>query len=286
MSTAGNEGTIAAVTQVVTLGVTGQGAIGIQVEGTWVGTLQFECSVGGAYSTMNVTPPNSATAVTSTTANGIWLASAAGIRLIQIRASAWVSGSARIRLQSAAASAGSGGGGAAGAVTISDGSDAAEGSTTDAAVTGDNTGTVSAKLRGLNKVLADVWDSVNHWLKVSIQNASLLVTVGTGQGKTLLFKSIATGGAPFVVLVAADATKRIKVVNYVVVLSGAGSVSFGSDSGDDVTGPMAVATNGGVSCASDASTPLFQTGVNVDLSISVSGVGSPAAAGHIAYFLE
>jgi hypothetical protein len=50
------------------------------------------------------------------------------------------------------------------------------GTTTDAAVTGDNDGTLSAKQRGLNKILADVWDSVNHWFKVSIQNATLAVT--------------------------------------------------------------------------------------------------------------
>jgi hypothetical protein len=50
------------------------------------------------------------------------------------------------------------------------------GATTDSAVTGDNSGTISAKLRGLSKMLADMWDSGNHWLKVSIQNATLAVT--------------------------------------------------------------------------------------------------------------
>lgn len=45
-------------------------------------------------------------------------------------------------------------GGGKQAVTIADGDDVAEGSTTDAGVTGDTAGTVSAKLRGLNKELA------------------------------------------------------------------------------------------------------------------------------------
>src|SRR5581483_11811323 len=40
------------------------------------------------------------------------------------------------------------------------------GATADAAVTGDNAGTLSAKLRGLTKILADIWDSVNHRIKV------------------------------------------------------------------------------------------------------------------------
>lgn len=84
---------------------------------------------------------------------------------------------------------GSGGGG--GAVTIADGADVTQGAIADAAVTGDNAGTQSAKLRGVNKtlgeatdaaattdgslvailkrvrdVLQDVWDSVNGRLIV------------------------------------------------------------------------------------------------------------------------
>src|SRR3954466_5157023 len=49
---------------------------------------------------------------------------------------------------------------------IQDGSDVAQGTTTDTAVTGDNPGTQAAKLRGLAKILADIWDSVNHRIKV------------------------------------------------------------------------------------------------------------------------
>lgn len=51
-------------------------------------------------------------------------------------------------------------------VTVADGADAVEGTTTDVAVTGDNSGTISAKLRGLSKILADVWSSGSHWLLV------------------------------------------------------------------------------------------------------------------------
>ena len=50
------------------------------------------------------------------------------------------------------------------------------GSTADSAVVGDTSGSVNAKLRGINKILNNVWDSVNSWLKVSIQNATLAVT--------------------------------------------------------------------------------------------------------------
>lgn len=56
------------------------------------------------------------------------------------------------------------------AVSIADGSDVAEGATADAAITSDVAGTVSGKLRGLVKIFADVWDSVNHRLNVTVGN--------------------------------------------------------------------------------------------------------------------
>src|SRR5574337_873577 len=65
-----------------------------------------------------------------------------------------------------------GGGGGGGAVTVADGADTCEGSTTDIAVTGDNPGTISAKLRGINKILADVWDAVNHAFRVNLVSGS------------------------------------------------------------------------------------------------------------------
>lgn len=55
------------------------------------------------------------------------------------------------------------------AVYLYDGYDVTQGLTTDAAVVGDNTGTVSAKLRGLSKILNSVWDSASNLLAVKIQ---------------------------------------------------------------------------------------------------------------------
>jgi hypothetical protein len=69
-----------------------------------------------------------------------------------------------------------GGGGGGGAVTIADGSDVAEGATTDAAVVTDANGTVSGKLRGLVKILASVWDSANGRLKVDASAVAVPVT--------------------------------------------------------------------------------------------------------------
>ena len=74
---------------------------------------------------------------------------------------AWTSGNGTvISLLKKIASAGGS------AVSIADGSDVAQGATTDAAVTSDVNGTLSGKLRGIVKILASVWDSVNGRVKV------------------------------------------------------------------------------------------------------------------------
>jgi hypothetical protein len=62
------------------------------------------------------------------------------------------------------------------AVSLADGADVVEGELADAKVVGDNTGTVSAKLRGLNYLLALVTDTLNSRLNVFIANATLAVT--------------------------------------------------------------------------------------------------------------
>jgi hypothetical protein len=69
------------------------------------------------------------------------------------------------------------GGGGGGAVTVADGADVTQGAKADAAIT-DSTvsGTLMAFTKGLVKILADVWDSINHQLKVTVTNGSLAVT--------------------------------------------------------------------------------------------------------------
>lgn len=103
----------------------------------------------------------------------------------------------------------------------------------------------------------------------------------TGQGRTLLFATIAQSVAGTTQLVAADATKKIKVVSYVFTLSLAGTVKFTGTA--DLTGAMTFAANGGASAMAAPSAHFLETAVNAALSI-VSTVG--AANGHISYFLE
>jgi hypothetical protein len=174
-------GSITTQDQTVGLLAFGHGAVAIQITGTWSGTIQFEASLDGStYKSLSVSPTNAGAAVTSATGNNVWVGQIAGINYVRVRASAFASGTAVVTIQTVplagAGGSSSGGGGGGGAVTISDGSDVSEGATTDAAVAGDNDGTIQSKLRYLNKVLADIWVSASHYLKVSIQNATLAVT--------------------------------------------------------------------------------------------------------------
>lgn len=57
-----------------------------------------------------------------------------------------------------------------------DGNGETIGKISDAVVVGDNTGTVSAKLRGINKILNSAWDSVNSRLKVDASAVAVPVT--------------------------------------------------------------------------------------------------------------
>lgn len=100
------------------------------------------------------------------------------------------------------------GGGGGGAVTIAasgvasgayvagslvDGADTTQGLTTDAAVTGDNNGTLSAKLRGLTKILADVWDVTNHRLNIAVNKISGTISSVNSSTTTLSGNAAFTG---------------------------------------------------------------------------------------------
>lgn len=67
------------------------------------------------------------------------------------------------------------GGVGGGAMTVADGADVVEGSLADAKVVGDNSGTVSAKLRGLNYLLALVVNTVSGFLRTSTKTALVAV---------------------------------------------------------------------------------------------------------------
>ena len=105
----------------------------------------------------------------------------------------------------------------------------------------------------------------------------------TGEGKTLLFASVAQGAAGTTAIVAADATKKVKVVSYMIVLDAAGSFKF-NDGTVDLSGAVPVLISGGVGLAGAPSAHILETAaINRPFNIvTVTG----KAFGHISYYLE
>jgi len=98
----------------IDLNVGGQGTIGIQISGTWAGTISFLGSIDNTnYAAVQVYPLNSSTSVTTTTGNGIWTAPIAGLSSVRVVFTIYTSGSAVVnrRTTSTKSRVGSGGGG-------------------------------------------------------------------------------------------------------------------------------------------------------------------------------
>lgn len=102
---------------------------------------------------------------------------------------------------------------------------------------------------------------------------------GTGQAQSIAISTAASGATT---LVAADATRRINVVSFSVVASGAVTVQFTGTG--NLTGAMAFAANGGLSASGDAGGFLFQTAVNAPLAIVLGG--AVQVSGFLTYFLQ
>lgn len=97
---ASTSGNITAPAQTVTLDLDSFGTTGLQVTGTWTGTLVFEATVDGTnYVAIQVIDVASGALVTDTTANGSFLAAVAGFQRIRVRASALASGTAVVTLR-------------------------------------------------------------------------------------------------------------------------------------------------------------------------------------------
>lgn len=86
-------------------------------------------------------------------------------------------------------------------------------------------------------------------------------------------------------VVAATTGKRVVVVGYAIVASGAVAVKFTDGAGGtNLTGAMALAANGGVSYAGDITTPALAASVGNALVLNAGG--AVQVSGHIAYYLS
>lgn len=86
----------------VSLSVSGVASVGFQIAGTWTGTITFEGSIDGqTFTSLTVTPTDSTTGVTSTTANGVWLGACGGLAIVRARMTAAPTGTALVTIQGA-----------------------------------------------------------------------------------------------------------------------------------------------------------------------------------------
>lgn len=110
-------------------------------------------------------------------------------------------------------------------VEVANGADVNAGSTTDAAVTTDTNATLSAKIRGLVKILADVWDDVSNLLRVAVQN-----TVTIQDGGNVISVDDAGGSITADVTgdVGIDLRANTSVKRYMASLFGGGSTVGGT----------------------------------------------------------
>lgn len=124
--TANAQGTISTTTcpgaGCVDADTSNQGSIGIQVTGTWSGTITFQGSVNGTtFTSLVLVASNDIafTPVTTTTGNGVWNGSIAGLQKVRVVFTSYVSGSALVSIRSAQSAKKTGGGaGGGGGSTI------------------------------------------------------------------------------------------------------------------------------------------------------------------------
>lgn len=73
--------------------------VGVQLSGTWTGTVQFEGSLNGTtYVSVKADPSGSGSWVSEATSNGIWGADVAALKFFRVRASALSSGTITVDL--------------------------------------------------------------------------------------------------------------------------------------------------------------------------------------------
>lgn len=78
--------------------------VGVQLSGTWTGTVQFEGSVNGSsYVAVPARPSSGGSWASSATTTGVWAADVAGLLYFRVRASALESGSVTVHVASSTA---------------------------------------------------------------------------------------------------------------------------------------------------------------------------------------
>lgn len=151
--------------------VSGMGSVAFTITGTFSATITWEGSEDGTnYFSILATNYGSTVSATTATTTGIYLAGCSGLQNVRAHITAYTSGSITVTAHAVPLGGGgsSGGGGGGGSVSISDGSDVAQGTTTDAAWSLSGSGTVIALLKKMDLLInAFGLDNTNE-MKVSV----------------------------------------------------------------------------------------------------------------------
>lgn len=105
------------------------------------------------------------------------------------------------------------------------------------------------------------------------------------RGNTILFAAIDVASSGDNTIIAADGTKKIKVLSYTLVVDAAVTARWKSGS-TALSGAMSFSANGGVSSPSGSAGGgwLMETAANQALVLNLGG--AVGARGHVSYFLE
>lgn len=104
----------------------GWATVGVQLRGTWTGTVEFQVSIDlENWQTVDCTPTNSTASAENATANGQWNCPTASRSAFRVVATSWTSGTLEVFLRGSPAGGASSGGSGGGNVTVTDGNDTA-----------------------------------------------------------------------------------------------------------------------------------------------------------------
>lgn len=247
MSKLSTAGSLSTTDSTVEMGTSNAAQVGVNVTGTWSGTITFEARRGSTWENAQVFTVAGVASTATTTVNVSRRIDTGGTNSVRARFSTATSGAPLIQFDGTEAGMGGSGGGG-GASSIADGSDVAEGTTTDAGVVTDTTGTLIGFARGniikwvnyLTRIPAALTGSGNFKVAVvestaTVTAAGALTTNNAAPGATNVgvLPGIANAAAPSITegrqaLLSQDLSGRTRVTTETQTVNVAGTTAGGS----------------------------------------------------------
>lgn len=132
----------------------------------------------------------------------------------------------------------------------------------------------------------EAWDRLVNAI-LGLPTSSDTLKVDLRRGLTIAFTAISAANSGDNTVVAADATRKIKVLDYAMVSEGTVTTTWKSSGGTSLSGAMPLVVNTGVATGAGNAPGthwLFETVAAEGLVLTLSG--ATGVRGHLAYFLE